>query len=1087
MSRRPPLYRPLDWLMVRAPLQPIEAYLALADAPHDELPHDDPWVRRALEVGGGDLARALAHPPTGEAARARLARKLLRYLIRMSTRPTPYGLFAGVALASWGDTTDLALAPGPPRPRTRPDMGWLMSVVAAAEQRPEVRAELRWYANPAAHVQDGRVVLDEAASLDGAEGRPVSLRATAPVLRLLELARTPTPHRELVDALVAAGAPEAKAVRLMDQLWEHTVLLTDLRPPLTVASPAAHVAERLRRIPAAQADADTLSALLSTMAHWDRQVAASAIGAQGEQDAARPDASGSACGYAELAAAAHALHPVDGAQVPLQTDMTLPLAGSRVNRTVALEAARAAELLMRLSPAPDGPSAIEGYRRAFEAKYGDEQEVPILALLDPVTGLGPPNHGQGGSNVQNEERHHFLRSLALDAIRDGRTVVDLDEAALRKLETWPVSGATAPASLDVAVFVVARSAQALDAGDFQVVVGPNLGGQSAGRNLGRFADLLGPPAEAALRAVADGEAAVRPGRLTAEIVYLPRRTRSANVVIRPMVRDGEIVLGTMPEGTRTIPLDELVVGLDDDGRFRVRWPARDIEVVPCTGHMLTTTQAPPAIRLLDDISRDGQPQLGSAPWASVADLPFLPRVRSGRVVLFPAMWTVGADVRPDTLAAWRKRWMVPRHVYLASGDNRLLLDLADPRQAGQLHAEIDKRPAGGRVFLQEALPGPEHAWLPGPQGGYISEFVVPVVLDAAHAVPARPQKSRSRVVRTSSPLPEEVLRPPGSDWLYAKLYHPPHLDEHLAAGPVRDFCRDMTERGWAESWFFLRYHDSAPHLRLRLHGDPRTLSTKVLPELLAWANSLTAEALCERFAIDTYEREIERYGGPLAMPWAESLFAADSHAVTELLALLSDMDTEPEADTPPRTEADGKKAKSGRLDRTLLAVRSVDELLAGLGFDAPARARWCRDRMDRAGRSQQRAVGVRYRAHAADLRTLLADDDWLAERRGGAQALAVLGTLRQEAAAAAAAFDELRGRGELWQPMDRLAGSFVHMHCNRFLVSGRDEETQVIGLLQRARAGLLHAPRPAAIPRAGGADDPRRAGANCVDAGARPL
>ncbi|MGW0659882.1 lantibiotic dehydratase [Streptodolium elevatio] len=796
------------------------------------------------------------------------------------------------------------------------------------------------------------------------------------------------------------------------------------------------------------------------------------------------------------------------ADVSEQTDMALPLAGSRVNRAVAMEAAHAAELLMRLSPAPDAPAAIEGYRRAFEAKYGDEQEVPILALLDPVTGLGPPNHGPGASGAQNEERHHFLRSLALDAIRDGRTVVDLDEAALRKLETWPVSGASAPASLDIAVFVVARSAQALDAGDFQLVVGPNLGGQSAGRNLGRFADLLGPPAEEALRSVADGEVAVRPGRLTAEIVYLPRRTRSANVVIRPMVRDGEIVLGTTPESTRTIPLDELVVGLDDDGRFRVRWPARDLEVVPCTGHMLTTTQAPPAIRLLDDISRDRQPQLGAAPWASVADLPFLPRVQSGRVVLSPAMWTLGSDVRPDTLAAWRKRWLVPRHVYLASGDNRLLLDLADLRQAGQLHAEIDKRPNGGRVFLQEALPGPEHAWLPGPQGRYVSEFVVPVVLDAAHAAPVRPSQRRSRVVRTSSPLPEEVLRPPGSDWLYAKLYHPPRLGDHLVAGPVRDLCRDMTERGWAERWFFLRYHDSSPHLRLRLHGDPRTLSAKVLPELLAWANSLTGEGLCERFAVDTYEREIERYGGPLAMPWAESLFAADSHAVAELLALLRDTGTGTGSgvDTDTATEADGKEADSGRLDRTLLAVRSVDELLAGLGFDESARARWCRGRIDRAGRSQQRAVGLRYRRHAADLRRLLADDDWLADRRGGPQALAVLATLRREAAAAAAAFADLRGRGELWQPMDRLAGSFVHMHCNRLLVSGRDEEIQVIGLLQRAGAGLLHAPRPAGSqrsdtrtapetpairrsenPLSSPADDPRLAEGNCVDAAARPL
>ncbi|NUS58770.1 MAG: hypothetical protein HOV66_28545, partial [Streptomycetaceae bacterium] len=549
----------------------------------------------------------------------------------------------------------------------------------------------------------------------------------------------------------------------------------------------------------------------------------------------------------------------------------------------------------------------------------------------------------------------------------------------------------------------------------------------------RFADLLGPPAEAALRAAADAEAAARPGRITAELVYLPRRARSANVVIRPLVRDREIVVGTTPGGECTIPPDELVVGLHE-GRFTVRWPAHDAEVVPCSGHMLTSSQAPPVVRLLD-----GRPQLGSVPWDPVADLPFLPRVRCGRVILHPATWHVGAEAGPDTLAAWRKRWMVPRYVYLAVGDNRLLLDLDDPRQAEQLHTEIGKQGTGGRVFVQEALPGPEHAWLPGPGGHYIGEFVVPVVLDtAAHAVPARPPRPRSRVVRPApAPPAEAYLRPPGSEWLYAKLYHPNDNGDELIAGPVRTFCGEMTDRGWADRWFFVRFHDSANHLRLRLHGDPRVLAADVLPELLRWANSLTADRQCERFGLDTYEREIERYGGPAALASAEALFAADSTAVADLLALLRD---------------------GADLDRTMLAVRSVDELLAGLGYDESGRVAWCRRRLGFGSDAEQRAVGAQYRRRAGDLRALLAGDDRLLDRPLGTRVREVLARLRTEAAAAAEALAALDARGELGHSMDRLADSFVHMHCNRLLALGGDAELHVVGRLQRTRAGLLHAP-----------------------------
>ena len=39
----------------------------------------------------------------------RLASKLLMYQIRMSTRPTPFGLFAGCAAVSWAEHTDLSI------------------------------------------------------------------------------------------------------------------------------------------------------------------------------------------------------------------------------------------------------------------------------------------------------------------------------------------------------------------------------------------------------------------------------------------------------------------------------------------------------------------------------------------------------------------------------------------------------------------------------------------------------------------------------------------------------------------------------------------------------------------------------------------------------------------------------------------------------------------------------------------------------------------------------------------------------------------------------------------------------------------
>ena len=80
---------------------------------------------------------------------------------------------------------------------------------------------------------------------------------------------------------------------------------------------------------------------------------------------------------------------------PLQVDLELSVQG-RVGVLVAAEAARAAELLIRLSPSPRGLSSLAAYRNAFLTRYGQEREVPLLELLDGDRGLGSPaSHGHG--------------------------------------------------------------------------------------------------------------------------------------------------------------------------------------------------------------------------------------------------------------------------------------------------------------------------------------------------------------------------------------------------------------------------------------------------------------------------------------------------------------------------------------------------------------------------------------------------------------------------------------------------------------------------------------------------------------------
>jgi thiopeptide-type bacteriocin biosynthesis protein len=908
-----------------------------------------------------------------------------------------------------GRATTLEVDQSQLRFHRRIDIPWILEFVHTLESDPQIFRQLRLEANPCTFIRGGRAYLRELNPLqeNGTGIRQASLGASNLVSRLLTMAQRPIKYEELLASLSTSDhGTELKAHAFITELWRQGFLLTELRPPFTAGDPVPRLLERLEGLAGAERYRATLEALRAGT----------------EVSNVRAPASTRKSNAAEA-------EMTDGESLT-HIDSILCTRGE-LNAAVAEEAAYAAELLLSLTPWPSGPPHLHAYRRIFEERYGEHREVPLLELTDSEYGIGFPSGYDGRKNTPSADVPQFLRSrrevlfdIAQQAYAEQRLEVELNAELRQQLRPLPLTTGSLPASLEINVFVSAASARDVDEGHFTVVVGPNVGAMEAGRSLGRFAEPLGPAGRRAFCDAAKCSETVRPSDHYVELSYLPRNLKLSNILVRPGTREYEIHVGVGAGVPRenSIPVRDLVVGLCD-GLFYVRWPGLKGKLRICSGNMANPQFAPSLCRLLVELTFDGTAILREFDWGMASLLNFLPRVRVGRVVLSLARWRIpaamvykrlrienGAAWR-ESLVRWRAEWKVPRHVYLAEADNRLLLDLENEMDAEDLRAELRRIPEGQALILSEVYPGLESAWQRGPTGSFMAEYVVPLVLKTGRqGAMAAEAPAQSSAFSTAPSPPEQRsidrVKAPGSDWLYIKLYLAPSIADDVLIGSIAELAGWARESGIVSRWFFIRYADPDPHLRIRFQGAPATLKQTLLPRVLDWAQVLVNEKrCCLRFSLETYEREIDRYGGAQAIEIAEHLFFLDSESTLDLLRLL---------------------ARRCPLRRSELAVAGLDVLFHNLGYSSS-------ERLDffNAVAAPRKDTSSEYRERKTILQALVGGR---CPASIGPAVKTALNALEAGASQFAEAGRQLRQfdqEGRLTVPLSGILRSFAHMHCNR--------------------------------------------------------
>lgn len=1005
--------------------------------------------REGIFVASPSLARAIdtwRKDPDGERGR-RAEQSLVSYLMRAATRPTPFGLFAGCTTGTIGAQTVLRLRGQDKYLRhTRLDMDYLWALSDAIERDPALRAGLRFTPNSSLRDAGDRLLFAE--SYQGPNGRCYRLVALAKTPYLLDTialasAGNGTGARldELAAPLTCEDVSTAEAQEYLGELVDSQVLVADARPQLTGLPPSQAMVATLASHPATADVSRRLHQARDALAAID----ASGLGVAPER-------------YQAVAGLLASLPAAPDLSRFVQVDMTKPAERAELGSEVVAELRRGAALLHAFARhRPD--QALEQFREQFTRRY-ETRELPLASVLDEESGIG-----FGMSGAESAEAAPLLAGLPLRRQRElsgdwtprdsflheklaRALTAGSPEIAITAPDAEVVAGDSAPplpGACEVLATVVAESERAIALGDFKVML-HSVSGPSGVRLLGRFCHADGELDEL-VRAHLRAEEAQRPDCVFAEIVHQPEG-RIGNILSRPVLRAYEIpYLGRSgAPADRQLPLSDLLVTVQGD-RIVLRSARLRREVIPrlTTAHNYSFGGLG-VYRFLGALqNQDSSPGV-RWDWGPLRDAPFLPRVVAGRAILSRATW----NLREPELAAFRRprgsamfasvqelriRARLPRYVALADADNELAADLDNVLSVEALAHQIGRRQLASLV---ELIPGPGQLCVTGPQGAFTHQVIVPFARAASPPAPTGGLDGAAGGLAVAERAVAARRFPPGSQWLYLKLYTGPATAD-LVLSQVAPVLSALADAGITDRWHFIRYQDPDWHVRLRLHGAPEALLGQALPALHAAMAALLGTGQVWRVQLDTYEREVERYGGPRAVELAEQVFHADSDAV---LAVLRQLPGDVGADL-----------------RWRVALTGIDRLFDDLGMTGAqkrATARLARHGYEREFGTDgafQKAVGGRFRDQRQYLEAVLdlalpTPPELAPSLRALARRSAALGSVTPEITAMA-------DSGALRVRVTDLALSFAHLHVNRLLRSAqRAQELVLYEILDRHYSSL---------------------------------
>lgn len=634
----------------------------------------------------------------------KLKQSFLKYILRASSRCTPFGMFSGVSLGHFSDTTCAELQTTKTlKRRTRLDVNYMVAISNYLEKESVIKNQLVFYPNSSLYriADQYRYIAFEIEGLKrsyAVEG----IEHSDYIETVLNEAKTGKTITDLAVTIRDETITEEEATHFIHELIDNQVLSSELELSISgtdMLSQTLVTLKQLKQCGSYIQDLLNIQRTLQKLDDTDRNTSEN---------------------YKKCDPILEAFGVPYETKYVFQTDLFTTTKNNVLNKKVAHDLRRALPLLSILNKKDHNPH-LEQFKKAFKERY-ETRKVPLAVALDIEMGVGyiqneaisntvsflnditPHQVHSSSQNFSLSEIEISIQKLMFDALKNQRYSIELKEAIFADRE---VSLDHLPDTLSALIEVITLNNE-------ECVYIHSFGGSNGANLLARFCEETGELFDY-VKEMTHLEQQMNPDRLLVELIHLPE-ARVGNVIKRPHLRAYELPY----LGKSNLPLEQQI-NINDilvfikNNRI-VLWSKKlDKAILPrlTNAHNYTKNTLPIYHFLCDLQTQNIQKKFGFS-WGPLANNhSFLPRVCYKTLILSKATWIIetkkfqslfkldenGVDLL-DLISAWRAAIQMPQYVQLKEADNTLLINL---KNTTMLHLLLDSVKRKTQFIIEEFL------------------------------------------------------------------------------------------------------------------------------------------------------------------------------------------------------------------------------------------------------------------------------------------------------------------------------------------------------------------------------------------------